>query len=416
MKALPVRIIPLVILVMVFWLLPACGGGGGEEKTASPSTPSSPAKKVKITIGNHTDLTGVSAIPMEEVNMGVRDAVRYYNENGLIPGVEVELVEYDGQTDPARDIPGYEWLKERGADVIMVWIPSLGVTLRGPADKDRFPVFAANSRKEVLYPPGYLFSTSPLMDDEGWNLIQWVAENDWDYHTKGPAKVGGAAWDTNGLDPAFAQIKRYAELHPEQIQWVGSYLVPQGSFQWDVAVDALKNCDYVIPDNFWTFVRFYRDGGGKAKFLGTDTHSSFAVIQDMKAWPQIDGMLFIWQSEWWSDTGELPDLVNRLIHQYHSESIVESARRGKGYFALSNAMTVLEIIRSAAQSVGPENVTPQAIYDAAQSFTLSFDGVQRLSYSPVKRTSPDRMAIYRADAGTRDLVRLTEWFELEPAP
>lgn len=406
----------LVVLAMALPLLPACGGDGEKGETVSPTFSPSPTKTVKITIGNHTDLTGVSSVPMQEVNMGVRDAVRYYNENHLIPGVEVELIEYDGQTDPARDIPGYRWLKEKGADVVMVWIPSLGVTLRAPADGDRFPVFAANSRKEALYPPGYLFSTSPLMDDEGWNLIKWVAENDWDYRTKGPAKVGGAAWDTNGLDPAFAQIKRYAELHPDQIQWVGSYLVQQGSFQWDAAVNALKDCDYVIPDNFWTFVRFYREGNGRAKFLATDTHSSFTIIEDMKAWPWIDGMLFIWQSEWWTDTGEIPDLLNRVIRQYHSEAIAESARGSKGYFAFSNAMTVLEIIRAAAQTVGPENVTPQAIYDAAQSFTFSFDGIQRLSYSPTKRTSPDRMAIYRADAGTKDLVRLTEWFELEPVP
>lgn len=394
-------------------LLPACGGEGEKEETGVPSP--SPTHKVKVTIGNHTDLTGVSAIPMAEVNMGVRDAVRYYNENGLIPGVEVELIEYDGRTDSALDIPGYEWLKEKGADVIMVWIPSLGVTLRAPADSDRFPVFAANSRKESLYPPGYLFSTSPLMDDEGWNLISWVAENDWDYQTKGPAKVGGAAWDTNGLDPAFQQIKRYAELHPERIQWVGSYLVPQGSFQWDVAVEALKDCDYVIPDNFWTFVRFYREGNGKAKFLGTDTHSSFAVIEDMRGWPWIDGMLIIWQSEWWSDTGELAGLVNRVIRQYHSEETAQAARLGKGYFAFINAMTVLEIIRSAAETVGPENVNSQTIYDVAQSFTLSLDGVQRFSYSPTKRTSPDRMAVHRVDAGAKDVVRLTEWFELEPA-
>ncbi|MBM3132708.1 MAG: amino acid ABC transporter substrate-binding protein, partial [Chloroflexi bacterium] len=310
-------IIPLIALILIILpLLSACGNDGGSS-SPEPTT-SEPPRKVKITIGNHTDLTGVSAVPMQEVNMGVTDIVRYYNENDLIPGVEVELVEYDGQSDPSKDKPGYEWLKAKGADVIMVWIPSLGITLRAPADADRFPVFAANARKETLYPPGYLFSTSPLMDDEGWNLVKWIVANDWDWQTKGPAKIGGAAWDSNGLDPGFEKIKMHAESNPDQVEWVGSYIIPQGAFQWEVAVDALRDCDYVIPDNFWSFVRSYREGGGKAKLLGTDTHSSFAQIDDMRLWPKIDGMLIIWQSEWWTDEGELPDLVNRLMNEYHS--------------------------------------------------------------------------------------------------
>jgi len=48
--------------------------------------------------------------------MALEDLVAYYNDSDLIPGVRLEVVVYDGQWDPARDIPGYEWLRGRGAD------------------------------------------------------------------------------------------------------------------------------------------------------------------------------------------------------------------------------------------------------------------------------------------------------------
>ena len=70
-------------------------------------------KDVVITIGNLTDVTGPASNALTVITMSLEDTAEYYNKQYLIPGVTFEVITYDGQYDPSRDIPGYEWLMER---------------------------------------------------------------------------------------------------------------------------------------------------------------------------------------------------------------------------------------------------------------------------------------------------------------
>ncbi|NQT73005.1 MAG: ABC transporter substrate-binding protein [Chloroflexi bacterium] len=89
-------------------------------KTNKKIEPTSTATQelVTITIGNLSDLTGVSSNAMGVVNIALEDTVEYYNERNLIPGVELEVITYDGQYNPSNDIPGYEWLKELAEPIV----------------------------------------------------------------------------------------------------------------------------------------------------------------------------------------------------------------------------------------------------------------------------------------------------------
>lgn len=104
---------------------------------ACDSSNTLPTEPVTIAIGNLTDLTGVSANGMEPINMALGDMVRYYNENNLIPGVELEVETYDGQYNPSNDISGYEWLLERGADIIFTPVPPTPASLRTRVNEDK---------------------------------------------------------------------------------------------------------------------------------------------------------------------------------------------------------------------------------------------------------------------------------------
>jgi len=413
--------IALIVPLLGLPLLTACGGGddddGGGTPTGTPTT-TVPAKKVKITIGNHTDLTGPASVAMQTVNMGLEDVVRYYNDNNLIPGVEVEALKYDGMLNPSRDIPGWQWLKERGADLITAWFMLQPVTLGPLAAQDKMPLFVANAPSKLLVTPGYTFATAPPSEDLMWNLIKWVIENDWDYQTKGPAKVGLAAdegGDPSGFSKAF---EKYAAMYPDRMQWEGAQVIPVGSYLWASAVEGLKDCDYIYVPNVWPmFVKDYAGAGHtKAKFLGSDSQMSFFKIgDDMKLWPKIDGMLFVAQSEWWGEDAEYPRFSEQLMSQYRSGS-EDKIKADKGYNSVGNGMLMLEAIRNAAAAVGPENVDSQAIYEGAQSVAISFDGLERFSFSPTKRIGVDRLAIYEADSAAKGTVRVSEWFPVERMP
>lgn len=407
----------IMVSILGLSLLGACGGGDDDGATPTDtSTPTTtPTEKVKITIGNHTDKTGPAAQAMQIVDAGLADVIKYYNDNNLIPGVRVDFVEYDGALDPSRDIPGWEWLKQKGSDVIMAWMPAISVTLQPLADRDQIPLFVANTVAEVIYPPGYTFATSPLFEHMIWTLTDWVMENDWDWETNGPAKVGGALDEAANPALIFGAFEKYAETYPERMEWVGGYTVPQGVFTWATEVEELKNCDYIyLPNIFPFFVKDYVNAGySKAKFLTGDNHTSFVgLLDDMGYWPKIDGMINITQSEWWTEDAEYSNFARELANTYRSDMMSTILRNPKGYNSFANGLHALETIRIAAETVGPENIDSQALLRAAEQLIIEFDGIQRFSYSPTKRTSPDRLAIYEAVGQDKSFVPVSEWLPI----
>ena len=100
----------LAILLLALPMLVACDGddtGGTPSGTDTPS-------EVTIIIGEIVDLTGVAAEAMDKIDKALKDLAVYYNEENLIPGVTLEVKHYDDEYDPARDIPGYNYLKSKG--------------------------------------------------------------------------------------------------------------------------------------------------------------------------------------------------------------------------------------------------------------------------------------------------------------
>jgi hypothetical protein len=218
MKKLAILLVPFLALGLILNSI-ACESGG-EEATLAPvvqpsttitSEPQVILEPVEITIGNLSDLTGVGAAGFKLINLGIKDMVDYYNENNLIPGVEVKVVTYDGQYDPSKDIPGWEWLLERGADVIFAGPPHSVITLQSRADNNEVLLFTTSAGMDLFTGPGYLFSLGSIPQYEAWTLMKWIAENHWDFGANGPAKIGGAMWESP-YDIAFLDaMKEYAE-------------------------------------------------------------------------------------------------------------------------------------------------------------------------------------------------------------
>jgi len=421
--------ITLLICLLGLSLLVACGGDDDGEATptgvptdtSQPTTSATvPTEKVKITIGNHTDITGAASTAMEIVDVGLEDIVHYYNDNNIIPGVEIDIVKYDGMNDPGRDIPGWKWLREKGSDVIISWLPAVGLTLQALADREQLPYFATTVSKELIDPPGYMFAGSPLIEPYAWSLIDWVMENDWNWQTNGPAKVGGGLDEAANPKLIFGTFEKYAEMYPERMEWVGGYTVPLGTYTWAKEVIELKDCDYIyLPNIFPFFMKDYKNAGlDKAKFLTTDNHTAFlSLMNDMGLWSEFDGTLNLSQSEWWTEDAEYSNFARELAGTYRSGGdYTEIEESPKGYNSFANGMFILEAIRIAAETVGPENIDSQAIYEATQQVVIEFDGVQRFSYSETKRTSTDRLAMYEANADTKGFDRISEWFPIESPP
>jgi len=420
-------ILALVALLMMVPLVTACGGG---EKTPAPAStatqtttpastataaPTQPAKTVKITIGCITDMTGMASNALIPVDKALADVVRYFNENNLIPGVKLDVVKYDGQYNPANDIPGYKWLKEQGADVITSIVPSAAISLKPFAEKDKMVIFSLVASDEVINPPGWVFCVNTSGEPYKYTLLKWLAENDPDFPQDRPARIGAVG---EGDYAATQQkgLKEYCDAHPDQYKWVDGFLLDWTTVTFGSEVDALKNCDYVMPPStgffIGAFMGEYLNAGGSAKFIWDDAQAAYlGMIIDALGWDAVDGTIVTLLNGWWTDDYEMPKLVNQLINEYRPDEADEMRKAGISYFgSFMQHYAWISILAKAINSVGPENFNSQVLYDSAESFSMTPGGGAKWSFSPTKRSIPTAIGIYKCSKEAQDMVRLDpEW-------
>jgi len=401
-----------IFLLLSLVSLPLAGCSAGANEPGGQG-------EVTVTIGALTDKTGPGSIALSLIDTALADMVRYYNEENLIPGVHLEIISYDGQFDPANDIPGYEWLRQRGADVLFTSVPSAAITLKPRVERDEMILFSLVPNREAVYPPGHVFGLSTLCEYHSYNLLAWIAENDPDFPRDRPARIGGAGWPHDYMLSTLAGAEEYARAHPDLYDWQGTYAT-SFQFNWQTEVEAFRDCDYVIPPTLMNnFVRPYRDAGYKAKFIGAAIHTGFfSKISQDDIWAEIDGMRVIMPNPWWNEDSEMIGLVKGVLERYHPGEAEEIMYTSNGYLSAYSVYCMLEMIRETVERTGPEGFSPAALYETANHFSMTIDGRVMDTLTPEKRLSRDWFVILEFDAEREELVRVNpdEWLPVMTEP
>lgn len=375
-------------------------------------------EKVVIRIGQITDLTGISSPSLLPLNYAVEDAAKYYNDEGLIPGVEIKIVTYNEQSDYSREVPGYDWVRERGAQIIITLLPTTGEILKPFSDKDKVPLAALGGSMALVEPPGWQFWFNAPPSHEIRTLLKWISENDWDWETEGPAKIGFAAWEAPYQIELEDTLKEYCQDHPEQFQWVGGYLVPIGTPTWSGEVEKLKDCDYIvrgaIAQATGAFAREFEARGYTTTYIGGSAVTSFrGFIVDFCGWEALDGALTTSTCPWWNEPSAIVDLAETILDRYRPDEAEDMIHAGTGYLGgLHNMLEILEIVQAAIEEVGAENFDSQAFYDAAMNYETTgpmWEGYPDWSFTETKRYLVDQVMIYEWSAEAEDLVRRSDW-------
>lgn len=419
-KVRVVTVAGVSLLIALMGVVGACDGGNG--KPAEPSEPVETTNgentPVVITIGNLTDLTKAPVDAIAKMTLPLEDMARYYSEEHLIEGVEFEVISYDTQYDPARDEGGYETLLEQGADVIFTPSARTGVTLKPRLAADEVVLFTLSPEPEAVEPPGWVFGVGNTCTSQYmYTMLEWISAHDEDFPKDRPARLGGAAWNEAYSESLIKAADAYASAHPDKFEWVGGYLT-EFSFDWSKEAKALKDCDYVIPNvAMTTFVKEYRAVGGKGKLIGGGGHLLLlGQIDDAGLWDAVDGMILIRSNLWWNDDGDLVQLARDLLQRYRPSKAEEIMRSGVAYLIVQDLYPMFELIAHTVDTVGPEEFSSRAVYEAANSFSTVADGCGH-SFSETKRTSSDALAIYRLDGTRQDIFRIgNEWYPLIAKP
>jgi branched-chain amino acid transport system substrate-binding protein len=96
-----------LLVVVMMWVLAACGGGANDSKEAAANAPTASdgaESKEPILIGMSTEATGDNAMNSVNLYQGVQVAVDQVNAKGGIDGRLVELVVRDTEQNPTRGI------------------------------------------------------------------------------------------------------------------------------------------------------------------------------------------------------------------------------------------------------------------------------------------------------------------------
>ena len=235
-------------------------------------------------------------------------------------------------------------------------------------------------------------------------LLKWIADNEWDWQTNGPAKIGGAMWAESYGIGCMDGLRAYCDANPEQYELVDIFL-PDFKFNWATEVEALKDCDYVIPPvPMNTFAKQLKDAGHEVTYVGTDAHLAFMnMIGEQNLWDALDGMVLVRPALWWTDEGEGMDLTKTILQRYRPNQAEEIKEAGVSYMSVQQHYLMLELIKATVMEVGAENFSSEAMYNTAQNFTLTMDGCKH-SYGPGKVTSSDTLAIYKIDESAPTLL------------
>ena len=398
---------------LVVALVAVLGLGCGEEAKE---------EKVTIVIGEVTDLTGATSISLRPVHYVFKDVVDYFNDEDLIPGVELEVVTFDTSYKPAKDIPGYDWCRERGADLIMAALPITAEVLKSFAERDRVAVVSVSSTEPIIEPPGWVFTFSAPMGPEVKTLLKWISENHWDYQAEDRVPtVGFVGWRVPAglvVDQAFTE---YIEAHPDEFEYGGSALAPSVAMQFIGEAEQLKDCDYIIflqLTGAW-FIRDYRAKGfDRAMFAGVGgTASLQGFIVDMVDWEGVDGLLTLEVCRQLGEPYRMVELAEELLDRYRPNEAEDLIDTGNGYTSgVANVYAIFLILQKAIEEVGAENFDGQAYYDAAVDFEVEYEGYPRWYFTDTDRSLVHHLAVYEWSAAAEDLVRRSDWLSLVPVP
>jgi ABC-type branched-subunit amino acid transport system substrate-binding protein len=395
-----IAIVCVMVLALVVIPCFGCGGGKGEQT---------------ITIGFLTDFTGPGGPAIAKLYPVIQDLVKYYNDEGLMPDAKLRLISYDTAMDTAKYIPGYDWLKGRGAKLIITSLPGGADTVKPFAERDAIPIFSFNFDEAMTEPPGaeWVFGITGPIAPEVKLMLDWVSESHWDY-TNGIPTIGLWDWETSDGTTRESAIKEYCQAHPDKFDLVGSFLVPSGTMNPVGEVQSLKDCDYIYAHSIQGayFIKNYRDSGYHAQFLGsTNSYGFYEFYQSLDGWERLDGYVSTMIVPFWDEENDAVTLVKEFIDRYHPGKTPEDM--GASYYgAFFDTLAVFEILQQAVTEVGAADLDGQTLLNTAVKYSLEVEGLPEYGFSNTVHYLVHGMAVYEWSAESEGLVKLSDWLPL----
>lgn len=350
--------------------------------------------------------------------------VRYINEEDPIPGVKLELLQYDTKFNPAEAISAYDWVREQGAKFIAFTDSGTGEALKDYAGEDKFPIITSTATYETTTPPGYVFCGSMDYYRQSKGFMQWLETELTGSEKATVGCFGGNDSFGNGHNDG---AKDYAEAHTDKFVWGGSEMIAGASevLNWGASVTNLLDCDYIICGTFGkglgSFVYAARAMGWTGKFVLTDANVGFwtAYIAQLPA-GYLDNSIWSANGRYYLDLDDQSDfgkiLTDEVIANYATDD--EKTAFQTMLSAETNLLVAYfatEMLREALKNVDdPDDLTGEMLYEAATTLVLTDlgdDYPSDIGFTATSRVLLPYSRIY--EYTDNDWQKVADWIAVE---
>jgi branched-chain amino acid transport system substrate-binding protein len=394
-KQLGVTILAIALTALL--LVTAC---------APPEGPP-PIKKKAVELGEIGSFTGPGASGEPIFLAGMLDYVKYFNEEGRIPGVTVEIVWRDSARTMERWLSAYEAFKGRGISV-MISNETLGIEpYQAKVEKDQIPMYIGNPVQEIVYPPRWYYFRSPTWAEMFAVLAEYLMEN---WQEERPPKLAFITVDSSFGRQIEVTGTKYAES-------LGFEMLPMEFIPY-VPIDTTTQLLRVRERGAdFVYISWLQFGAGvimrdaerlglfeQIHFTGLDASVGKQMIE--MAGTASEGYLVPTTVPSFAET-DVPGIKLMLDTQmkYYGRVKVEEPEY---VFGWTGTVITCEAIRRAVENVGYENLDGPAIkeaFDGIKGFDVQ--GLVNITYTPDDHRGSSKVAIYQVKGG--EIVRITDW-------
>ena len=364
----------IVLLTALLVALPALAGCGGGKEEEGEKT---------ILVGILADFTGTAGTAMQPTIEAMEEYLTKVvpNSDNPFEGVRVKFTRFDTQLDYAKVTGGYEELKSRGVDMMIIMNAQDKELLGDRPEEDGMPVIGTMGLQSMLDDQSSITTWSPIQT-QGETEMLFIMD-DWDYAGTGRSpKVGHVGYTLTSSTYYQEGIDKVKAQYSDKFNWVGFERGALGNVVWNSEVGRLKNCDYIIVSTAGAMVSSFvgqaRAGGYTGKFItGMEGFPGFwpLVVDEMAgSLDKLYGCYYVAWWPWWDEDVPIIQECKDYINTYHSGNADELLHSSAVISGFELAKAIELAIRSAIDAVGAENVDKAALKDGLFSIDVQFDG------------------------------------------
>jgi hypothetical protein len=365
----------LVLIAALLVALPALAGCGGKSKEEQET----------ILIGIMADFTGTAGTAMQPTVEATEEYLTKVlpNSDNPLPGVKVRFTRFDTQLDYSKITGGYEELKSRGVDMMIIMNAQDKELLGTRPNEDGIPCIGTMGLQSNLTDDWAITTWSPIQSQGEVEML--FIMDDWDYEGTGRSpKVGhvgytlvSSTYYQEGIDKV-----RNDPAYAGKITWGGFERGALGNVVWTSEVGRLKSCDYIVVSTAGamvsSFVSQARAAGYTGKFItGMEGFPGFwnLVTDEMAgSLDELYGCYYVAWWPWWDENVPMIQEVKDYIATYHASNADELLHSSACISGWELGKAIEQAIRNAIDAVGAENVDSAALRDGLFSINVQFPG------------------------------------------